>query len=280
MKQEERIVCYDNDLQIEAHHFKGIMQKFPNHFHEYYVIGFIESGQRRLSCKNKEYIIGTGDVLMFNPLDNHACEQIDYKTLDYRSINIKVEVMKKLVKEIGGSEYLPCFTTPVAYRSEEVELLKELHKMIMENEKDFGKEEVCYLLMEQLIEKYAKPHGEIKPEAINIEIERICEYLESHLSDRIKLDNLSSLSNMNKYSLLRSFTKIKGITPYRYLETIRVNKAKRLLEIGMEPLEVAIQTGFSDQSHFTNFFKKIIGLTPKQYQNIFIEADQEEKYDR
>ena len=58
MKQEERRVCFDEDLGIEAYSFKGIMQKFPNHFHEYYVIGFIESGRRRLSCKNKEYVKG------------------------------------------------------------------------------------------------------------------------------------------------------------------------------------------------------------------------------
>ena len=35
------------------------------------------------------------------------------------------------------------------------------------------------------------------------------------------------------------------------------------------PINVAIKTGFTDQSHFTNFFKKLIGLTPKQYMNIF-----------
>ncbi len=82
MKQEERTVCFDDELGIEAYRFKGIMQKFPNHFHEYYVIGFIESGRRHLSCKNKEYTIGPGDILLFNPRDNHTCEQIDGKTLD------------------------------------------------------------------------------------------------------------------------------------------------------------------------------------------------------
>ncbi|MEC3794407.1 helix-turn-helix transcriptional regulator, partial [Clostridioides difficile] len=81
------------------------------------------------------------------------------------------------------------------------------------------------------------------------------------------------IAGMNKYSLLRNFTKLKGITPYRYLENIRVNKAKKLLEKGVEPIDAAIQTGFVDQSHFTNFFKNFIGLTPKQYQNIFINDD-------
>jgi len=46
MTQEIRTVKYDAELKVEAYHFQGIMQKFPNHFHEYYVIGFIEKGHR------------------------------------------------------------------------------------------------------------------------------------------------------------------------------------------------------------------------------------------
>ena len=39
--QEQRHVYYDCDLAIEAYNLSGIVQKFPNHFHEYYVIGFV-----------------------------------------------------------------------------------------------------------------------------------------------------------------------------------------------------------------------------------------------
>ena len=74
---------------------------------------------------------------------------------------------------------------------------------------------------------------------------------------------------MNKYTLIRNFTHEMQITPYQYLETIRINQAKKLLEAGIDLTETAILAGFSDQSHFTRFFKKLIGLTPKQYQNIF-----------
>ncbi|MPN58983.1 HTH-type transcriptional activator Btr [bioreactor metagenome] len=85
----------------------------------------------------------------------------------------------------------------------------------------------------------------------------------------ITLNELSELAGLSKYYLLRSFTKQKGISPYRYLETIRIDRAKKLLEKGLLPIEAALQTGFADQSHFSNFFKKFIGLTPKQYMNIF-----------
>ncbi len=271
MKQEIRTVKYDPELKVEAYHFQGIMQKFPNHFHEYYVIGFIEKGQRFLSCKNKEYIIEPGDLLLFNPHDNHTCEQIDGKTLDYRCINIQPENMSKEIFEITGKEHLPYFTPQVVFHSELVAALRELHQMIIEEEKDFRKEEIYLFLLEQLVEEYTEQQVPADRTEQRMEVKAICEFLEEHYMENITLDDLCKLTGLSKYYLLRSFTKQKGISPYSYLETIRIDKAKKMLEQGLPPMEAALQTGFVDQSHFSNFFKKFIGLTPKQYMKIFME---------
>lgn len=269
MHQEERKVCYDKELGIEAYQFKGIMQKFPNHFHEYYVIGFIENGKRFLSCKNKEYTVDTGDFLLINPLENHTCEQLDEKPLDYRCINIDSIRMKEVVKEITGTDYLPEFDQTVIFQSELVGLLRELHQMIMKENKEFEKEEAFYFLIEQILLTYTKPK-QLLPSKVSSEIQIACRYMDENFTLPITLDYLSQLTGLNKYTLLRNFTKQRGVTPYQYLETIRISHAKKLLEKGVEPIEAAGQTGFTDQSHFTKFFKNFIGLTPKQYQNIFI----------
>lgn len=87
--------------------------------------------------------------------------------------------------------------------------------------------------------------------------------------NNITLGDLCNLTGLSKYYLLHSFTRQKGISPYSYLETIRIDKAKKMLEQGVLPIDAALQTGFADQSHFSNFFKKYIGLTPKQYMVIF-----------
>ncbi len=270
MANEVRTVCFDKDLKIEAYRFEGIMQKFPNHFHDYYVIGFIEKGQRYLLCQNQEYIINTGDITIFNPRDTHTCEQVDGKTLDYRCLNIQPAIMRQTVAEITGRDYLPRFTQAVLYRSELAASLRELHLKISEEEPDFKKEELFLFLIEQLIQEYsdtATAHAVQEPTS---EIKTVCDYLESNYTKTITLDHLSALTGLSKYHLLRSFTKQKGISPYSYLETIRIGNAKKLLEQGIPPIEVAFQTGFSDQSHFSNFFKKLIGLTPKQYMRIFM----------
>ncbi|WP_339166178.1 AraC family transcriptional regulator [Paenibacillus sp. FSL R5-0341] len=269
MTREVRTVVFDTDLQLEAYQFEGIMQKFPNHFHDYYVIGFIEQGKRHLVCNNEEYILNSGDIIVFNPQDPHACEQIDGSTFDYRCINVQPDVMREYVREITGQAYLPRFTSPVLYQSELVGSLHELHQMILEEQSDFYKEELLLFLLDQLLRDYSDVEPPVSTQDVTTEIRRICDYIESHYMESISLNELANLTEMSKYHLLRLFTRQKGISPYRYLETIRINQAKRLLEQGQLPIEVAAQTGFSDQSHFTNFFKKLIGLTPKQYRRIF-----------
>jgi AraC-like DNA-binding protein/quercetin dioxygenase-like cupin family protein len=268
VKKEIRTVVYDEYLQIEAYRFEKIVQPFPNHFHEYYVIGFVENGQRCLSCKNKEYIIQKGNVVLFNPGDNHACVQSDDGTLDYLGLNISKEVMLELAEEITGKRELPGFSKNVIFDDEAACYLRPLHELVMKGSDEFGKEENLLLLISLLIRRYGQSFEDSIP-TCREEIEKACQFMQQHFSERISLDQLCRCANLSKSTLLRAFTKSKGVTPYSYLENIRIGEAKKLLEQGVPPMEAALQTGFSDQSHFTGFFSRFIGLTPGTYREIF-----------
>ncbi|MCC2931003.1 AraC family ligand binding domain-containing protein [Bacillus sp. LBG-1-113] len=269
MQNETRTLHLDPHLNIEAYRFKGIMQKFPNHFHDYYVIGFIEKGQRYLACQNQEYIINPGDLLLFNPRDTHSCEQIDGRTLDYRCINVMPDVMERAVEEITGAGHLPYFSHHVLFRHELTSSLQELHILISKEKQALRKEELFLHLLEELIRRYSDVTFLNSIPEPSDEVKMVCGFLEEHYAENVTLNDLSELTGWSKYHLLRSFTKQKGITPNSYLETIRINQAKKLLEQGVRPIDAAFQTGFSDQSHMTKFFKRQVGLTPKQYMKIF-----------
>ena len=267
MKKETRTVVYDDELRIEAYRFEGIVQPFPNHFHEYYVIGFIEDGERCLSCRNQEYTIAKGDIVLFNPGDNHACVQSDDGTLDYRGINITKEVMLDLAEEVTGKRELPGFSKTVIFDEEVTCYLHPLHELVMIGSCEFGKEENMLLLISLLIQRYGQPFESCIPECRE-EIEKACDFMEQHFADRIYLDQICRYAGLSKSTLLRVFTKSKGVTPYSYLENIRIGKAKKLLEQGVPPIEAAMQTGFSDQSPFTNYFNRFIGLAPGLYRDL------------
>ncbi len=112
MDMNKKNIRFDDELQIEAYQFMGLGQNFPNHFHDYYVIGLIEMGERRLMVNHQEYRIGPGHLLTFNPMDNHACEQMDAGGLSYRSLNIKPEIMAGVTREVLGCETPPRFCKP------------------------------------------------------------------------------------------------------------------------------------------------------------------------
>lgn len=270
MKKETRTVVYDDELRIEAYRFEGIVQPFPNHFHEYYVIGFVEDGKRVLSCKNREYAVKKGHVLLFNPGDNHACVQSDDGKMDYRGFNIKKEVMVDLAEEITGRRELPGFSRNVIFDEEIACYLHPLHELVMKGSSEFGKEENLLLLVSLLTQKYGQPFESCVPECRE-EIEKACAFMEQYHAERICLDQVCRCAGLSKSTLLRAFTKSKGVTPYSYLENVRIGKAKKLLEQGVSPVEAALQTGFSDQSHFTNYFSRFIGVSPGAYRSIFIE---------
>ena len=92
--------------------------------------------------------------------------------------------------------------------------------------------------------------------------------MEEHYAENITLQTLSELSHFSKSYLLNAFTRQTGVSCYRYLQTVRIHQAKKMLEKELSLKDAAMAAGFSDQSHFTNFFKMFIGLTPKQYQRI------------
>ena len=96
--------------------------------------------------------------------------------------------------------------------------------------------------------------------------------MERHYAERIYLDQICRCAGLSKSTLLRAFARSKGVTPYRCLENIRI--AKKLLEQGVPPIEAALQTGFSDQSHFTNYFNRFIGLAPGVYRDIFRDTEE------
>ena len=141
MKDEHRSAVYDEELHLEACRFEGIVQPFPVHFHEHYVLGLVERGERRLSCCGKEFTLRAGDLLLLNPGDSHACKQCGGETLDYRSLTITQNVMRSLSEEITGTDTLPRFSPHILRDSEAACDFRALHELVLSRSREFEKEE-------------------------------------------------------------------------------------------------------------------------------------------
>ncbi len=90
-------------------------------------------------------------------------------------------------------------------------------------------------------------------------------YLNHHFSDPVDLSQLGRRVGLSPFALLRMFQAHVGLSPHEYKTQLRIKKAKLLLRSGVPIAEVAMETGFCDQTHLTRQFRRIVGLTPGQY---------------
>ncbi len=89
--------------------------------------------------------------------------------------------------------------------------------------------------------------------------------IEEHPELPDTLDESGRKVFMSKYHFIRRFRGVSGLTPHKFRVQNRVRMAQRCLAEGGTIAEAALMSGFYDQSHFDRYFKKIVGVSPKDY---------------
>ncbi len=92
---------------------------------------------------------------------------------------------------------------------------------------------------------------------------RICDFIESHISEKISLDALSTMAGLSPHHFARAFQYSVGMPPHRYLLRRRLEHVERMLRDTQLPLShIALAVGFSDQSHLNRHFRRLTGMSP------------------
>lgn len=108
--------------------------------------------------------------------------------------------------------------------------------------------------------------GGSREKAISPAIARAVSYCNENYGKKVTLEELADLTKLNRSYFSQLFHKEMGKSFGDYLESVRIQKACRLLKTsGASMSEIAEQVGFSNQNYFTKVFKKAIGVTPSQY---------------
>jgi AraC family transcriptional regulator len=98
-------------------------------------------------------------------------------------------------------------------------------------------------------------------------LQRIKELLRTHFSERLSLFDLSAWAGIHPVHLARTFRKFQGCTVGDYIRRLRVEHACREISQKHPPLaDVALSSGFCDQSQFCKTFRNLTGMTPREYQ--------------
>jgi AraC-like DNA-binding protein len=249
---------------LQAYH---VQRAYPRHSHDYYVICLIERGRQSFIHKGTKYLTPPGGIILINPEAVHTGETVDEQGFEMRSIYPTTAHMQTAIFELTGRhQALPFFGEVRVDHPWAMNSVLTLHQALSRGANTLECESRFLWTLAQLIKYYAdtasteKTLGKEKRA-----IQQARRYIEGRFAQGVSLHELAQHVGLSPYYLLRAFRAEVGMPPYAYLENVRIHHAQRLIEAGKPLVEVAVEVGFSSQSHLTRRFKKIIGATPGQY---------------
>lgn len=245
-----------------------ITHQFARHYHETYAIGVVEGGSYTFYHKGSMEIIRAGQMVLINPNEVHSGKPVDNMGWKYRMFYPNVNLMRKIAKEISGEDWVqPHFLYPVVEDELVARQLLHLHHVLERSDNRLKRDTAMRVAFGALILRHAEniPHNALFTPERNA-VKQVREYLENHYEDNTSLDELANIAGLSPFHLVRVFREETGLPPHTYLTHVRVMKAREMLQNDPRSIaDVAYATGFTDQSHLTRWFKRIVGVTPGKY---------------
>lgn len=228
---------------------------YPVHLHDRWQLTWILSGSVALSHRCGSHLLRRGDAVLAAPFEPIGGRTHDGSYFGFVTLQIPGDLFpgrddRCIVARHGGGalcENLMMRLLAASTAAEQCTALRQLAEEFPSSELD------CMLLA-----------GE-RP-ALHPGIRRVRRMLEGMVAENLRVTELAKAVRLNHRYLISLFRAAVGISPHQYLMARRLESARRLLNEGRELNVVAAETGFSDQSHLTNQFKRTFGATPGAYQ--------------
>jgi AraC-like DNA-binding protein len=269
-----------------------VTHRYGRHAHETYTFGLIEQGVEEFDYGGSLLRAGPGAVALLDPEVVHTGQAGVPAGWTYRVLYPEVRVVTEVAAELGWQAGTPRFPQTVVYDPRSAALLRSAHQAAEHGDKLASSSLLTRALAGLLV---AHSDGRSAVDSASgrgtlatggrgtlatsgrgtlaasgrrspATVRAICDLLHERLTDPPALAELASLTGLSPFALLRAFRAETGLPPHAYLNQVRVRQARRLLDQGLAPADVAMSTGFADQAHLTRHFKRVVGVPPGAYQ--------------
>lgn len=270
MAKEQEIATYAKvdelggleTLQAQYHH-----QNFSRHTHEGYTVGVIDAGAQRFLRNGSNHIAPRDSIILVNHDEVHDGHSATDGGWSYQAIYPLPEQLSQIQTDAGltntGSIY---FNDPVVHDPEMAQLLRLAFHHLHQSDNRLLRETLLYSALLKLMQRHGSEHRDIaEPKQAKHNIALVRSFLEDHPAEDVSLNDLSELSGLSAYHLVKQFKKRYGLPPHAYQIQCRIRLAKKLIAQGFSLIDTALKSGFHDQSHFNRHFKRALGIPPGQF---------------
>jgi AraC-like DNA-binding protein len=261
-------LAQDADTGIETlrAHFEG--HAYDPHWHDSYLVGVTEQGVQQFNCRRARHQSTPGKVFLLEPGDIHDGEAPTADGFTYRMLYLDPQWLQR---ELGAVfDNVPdnselSFASTLASDSRLAHATSLAFETLHSGELKIVRQTALDGLLERLTSHlhWRTRYGE--DPRLPLVAQKARDYLHANAQFDIGLDQLASITGVDRFRLTRAFKAAYGIAPHAYLVQLRLATARRLLARGEQPASVAMTLGFADQSHLGRWFVRAYGLTPALY---------------
>ncbi len=264
-----------NTFAVSSKKVAGHYNMSSNHFHSYYEIYYLLTGERNYFIKDRAFSVLKGDLIFIEPYELH--KTTDTGVPDHERILIYFtesfvagqEGLAQVVAQLFKSGN-PLIRLSLTGQNMVEDIFRRMLQEIQQ--KGTGYEIAFQALFLQFLVYMARYLEQNQanvfdhPSLVHQKISEVVQYINQHYQETLTLTLLSERFFISPYYLSRIFKEVTGFSFVEYLNSIRIKEAQKALrETRLKVINVAERVGFGNVAHFGRVFKSITGQTPLQY---------------
>ena len=284
----EELTERDHELfqvSVYANQYIGPLFSLYKHWHEEIELIYVTKGRLVLHVKGQSYVGHPGDIFIINAREIHNI--VPYESQEessHHAIVWNLSLLKSFNFDVCQYKYIEpiqdgrlIFPTVISTHAASHHKIKESILTIVQcvSEQTNGWELMTKVSLYQILITLISTEQMV----VNLDhytganqykyeiVKKAVDYIHQNFSQKINVNDLSTLNNLNSDYFIRIFKESVGQTPIEYVNTYRIEHAARLLrETSQTVLDISLECGFENNSYFIKKFKEQKGITPKQFQ--------------
>ncbi|MFC3094504.1 AraC family transcriptional regulator [Alteromonas sediminis] len=231
-------------------------QAFTAHQREFHIIAFLKQGKIQLHHRERANWLNAGDCVFIPAGEIHAFSSVTQvpslvrfhyiDTLDF--IHAAQGCVAPKISHIANTKNVVFEHTDFLFKELEIPIPKSAYAHWLA----YLTSSLCRYFGQRLI-------------VSDRDLTRLTgakTHIQNNLGCPFSLEEVASQFCFDKYELSRKFKQVFGVSLFQHIHASRIVLGKALLGSGVTIAEVALELGYSDQSHFTRFFKRFVGISP------------------
>jgi AraC-like DNA-binding protein len=264
----ERIVSAPGFPGIERIEAQFYGEAFEPHRHDTYAIGVTLCGVQTFFYRGEKRASRPGDIIVLHPDEIHDGGAGTEEGLRYRMLYLEPSLLRRCL----DAEYsaLPFVDEPILVDDAFREALFTALGALSEDLDELLVDDLLMRVAERLARHANRP---LKPLGAPARRSALLAraYLEANADRTVRSEELEKIAGLDRFALSRHFRAAFATSPHRFHLMRRLQRARCMIGAGEKLADIAIATGFADQSHLSRQFKKAFGVTPGRWASLVSE---------